>query len=267
MKKLLIIGVIVLAGLWVFKRTHIASYAGTIWSAVRQEAKNQVPTKFELDRIRHEIAQMDGDIRGMVSPIAEHMATISKLRRDLDTNRNTLTGQKAGLLTLTTSLKDGVDPVVIDGQRFSAERARQKMDRDFRSYKLLQTQVATQEKLLVAKEKALDGVREKLNKLISKKRDFEVRLAQLEAEQQLLEAASTGTDLRVDDGRATEIQAAINDIERRQEVQRNTLILLNQGVATDPLPAADQGGATADEVRNYLQGEAAHNGTKTASRK
>jgi chromosome segregation ATPase len=265
MKKLLVIGLIVLAGLWLVRKTHIASYAGTLWCQMRQEAKAQVPTRFELDRIRHEIAQMDNDIRNMVSPIAEHMATIARLRRDIEQNEATLADRKAGLLTLTTSLDKGTDPIDFRGQRLTPERARHQMRRDFNSFKLLQTQLATHRKLLDAKEKALDGTREQLNKLIAKKRDFEVQLANLEAREQMLTVARTGTDLLVDDSRATKIKSDLEGIEHRMDVEQNKLDLINAGVGTTSTPAPEQGSASPDEVRAYIEGRPAGNGTKTAS--
>lgn len=266
MKKLLVLGLVVLAGLWVVRKTSVLSYAGTFWSHVRHEAKAQVPTQFELDRIRHEIAQMDGDIRGMVSPIAEHMAAVSRLRRDIQTTRNNLADQKERLLSMTGLLEKGGDRVSWRGESVPTERLRQQMQRDFSNYKLLQAQLATQEKLLVAKDRALEGTREQLNKLIAKKRDYEVRLARLEAEEQILTVARTGTSLEVDESRATEIQAALDNIEHRQEVEKNKLTILTNGDAlTDHTPGPDQPAASPGEVRDYLQGTP--NNTRTASRK
>jgi chromosome segregation ATPase len=265
MKKLLVIGLIVLGGLWVVRKTNLVSYAGTVWAAVRTEAKAQVPTKFELDRIRHEIARMDGDIRGMVSPIAEHMATISKLRRDIQRTEVTLADQKTALLAMTAALDKGEEHVSYKGQQVPAERIRQQLQRDFSSFKLLETQLDTQRKLLTAKEKTLDGARDQLNKLIAKKRDFEVRLAQLEAEEQLLAVARTGTNFQVDDSRATEIQEALNAIEHRQEVERNMHILTTGDPVTQGVPPPDQPGTSLDEIRAHLQGNPA--ATRTASRK
>jgi peptidoglycan hydrolase CwlO-like protein len=266
MKKLLVVGLIVLAGLWVARKTHVTSYARTLWSQVRQEAKAQVPVKFELDRIRHEIDAMDGDIRNMVSPIAEHMANVAELKRDIDRNKSRLGQQKVSLFTMTTSLKQPGDRVDYKGHTVSAASLRRQMQRDFNNYRRLEEQVATQEKLLAAKERALDAAREQLSRLISKKNEFSIQLAQLEAEQQFIEAAGTGTDLRIDDSRASEIATALAGVRHQQEVARNTLKLLTGELVTDNSPGQEQPGATPDEVRTYLEGNAPGSGTRTAQR-
>jgi chromosome segregation ATPase len=258
MKKILVIGVLVLAGLWLAKRTHVGSYATTAWNHLRQEADSQVPVKFELDRIRGEIDRMDGDIRGMVSPIAEHMASISKLKKDIDRTRTRLTDQKANLLTMTTSLQKD------DGVR-GADQLRHRLQRDFNSYKQLQNTLATREKLLAAKEKSLDAAREKLNKLIALRDDFKVRLAQLEAEEENLQVARSGSDLQVDQSRATEIKAALDAVEHRQEVLRNEINLL-AGELTGPNAPSPATTVNLDEIRNYLQGNGDAE-TRTVSQK
>ena len=63
------------------KRTDVGSYAGTLWSQVTSETKRQIPTRFEIDRARHELAQPRQDIAGMIRPLAEHKATPGPARQ------------------------------------------------------------------------------------------------------------------------------------------------------------------------------------------
>jgi hypothetical protein len=255
-KKALIVGLIVVGGVFLIKKTSLLSYAGTLWCKARQEAKNQVPTKFELDRIRHEIAQMDSDIKGMLSPIAENMAAVKRLGRDVETTRNRLADQKSTLLTMTRDLESNPQFVVYAGEKYSAERVRNKLDRDFASYKRCEAKLKSQENLLEAKERSLSATREQLNKLIAKRREFEVRLAQLEADEETLQIARIGSKgVQLDDSRATDIEAALADIERRHDVQREELELMNGPLASDIIPVQerDRQRVDAQTVRNYLE--------------
>jgi chromosome segregation ATPase len=268
MKKVLIIGLIVVGGLFLVKRTSLCSYAGTLWSKVRQETKNQVPTKFELDRIRHEIAQMDSDIKGMLNPIAENMAAVKRLNRDIETTRARLGDQKGTLLTMTNDLGSNPQFITYGGERFSAERVRLKLDRDFASYKRCESKLKSQENLLEAKERSLSATREQLNKLIAKRREFEVRLAQLEADEETLQIARIGSKgVQLDDSRATEIEAALGEIERRHDVQREELELMNGPLASDIIPVQERDRHSVDvnTVKDYLNNGAGS--ATTASRK
>ncbi|MCS7046320.1 MAG: hypothetical protein NZO58_08190, partial [Gemmataceae bacterium] len=70
MRKAAWVLVIVTAGAFLAKKTNVWSYAGTLWSQVKTETKRQIPTRFEIQRVRHELAQLDGDIARMATPIA-----------------------------------------------------------------------------------------------------------------------------------------------------------------------------------------------------
>jgi len=253
------IGVLVLlVGLFVMRKTSLFSYAGTLWSQVREETKKQVPTKFEIDRVRHELAGMDGDVSTMLRPIAEHMAAINRLKKDIKCTRAGLGEQKAGILTMTKDLDGNPAVLVYAGEEYSAERVRLKLQRDFESYKRCETHLRSQEKLLDAKERSLAAAREQLAKLVSKKREYEIRLAQLEADEETLQIARIGSKLPIEDtNRATEIEAALSEIEHRHEVQRAEAELLNGPSANDFIPVQQRthstNGANVEEIRNYFQ--------------
>lgn len=204
MKKIVTLVLMLAVGFWAAKKVSLFSYAGTLWTKVKTETKNQVPTRFELERVRHEIAQMDSDVSRLIRPIAEQMAAINQLKKDLKTARDNLADQKAGLLALTRDVESNAPVASQTGETYSPERLNQKLQRDFTSYKRLETNLKSQEKLLEAKESALSATRDQLTKLISKKREYEVRLAQLEADEETLQVVRLGTKLEIDDSRATE---------------------------------------------------------------
>src|SRR5262249_46304174 len=67
----------------------VFSYCKTAWVHLTHKAQEQVPLEFELDRIRNEIARLDDDMRGYLSPIAEEMATVKELKRRVKDTRAT----------------------------------------------------------------------------------------------------------------------------------------------------------------------------------
>src|SRR5262245_53901775 len=100
-RKLIITGLLLLGGLWLAKKTSLCSYASVLWAKVKSDVKEQVPTQVELERVRLEIASMDKDISNMLRPIAEQMATINRLKKDMQNSQAKLTEQKTTLLTMT----------------------------------------------------------------------------------------------------------------------------------------------------------------------
>lgn len=81
-KKYLLVGIIgALALMFIGTKTNVFSYVRTGWAHVQKEADATIPTKFEIERIRQEIASLDGDISQMIRPIAEYKAEIQRTRR------------------------------------------------------------------------------------------------------------------------------------------------------------------------------------------
>jgi hypothetical protein len=154
--------------------------------------------------------------------------------------------------------------LVYAGEEYSAGRVRRKLQRDFESYKRCETHVQSQEKLLDAKERSLTAAREQLAKLVAKKREYEIRLAQLEADEETLQIARIGSKIPLEESnRASEIEAALADIEHRHEVERAEVDLMNGPFANDFIPVQQRTagpGATLEEIRNYFQGQGSSNG-------
>jgi len=204
------------AGLWVAaKTTHLGSYAGTLWSQVRSEGKRQISTKFEIQRARHEVAQLDKDISGMIRPIAEYKAALQQLEKDIHQGQTNITDRRETLLRLTRELESKPTIVTVSGRPISAEKAKAALERDFEGFQRLEKHVDSLKKLQDAKQQSLEAAQEQLAKLISKKREFEVRLAQLETDEETLQIASVGNKMAVDDNRASASERAATRSPRR----------------------------------------------------
>lgn len=268
MKKLLIVGMIgAVALIAIATKTNLCSYAGTFFSSVQREAKNSVPTKFELERVRHEIASLDSDISNMIRPIAEYKSIIEKMRKDITKNQGKIEEQKKTMLTVVEDLKDEPKVLEYGGKKFTAEQVRRQLARDTESLKHLEKTTRTQLQVLEAKEQALRATQDQLAKVIAKKREYEVRLAQLEADEESLKVAAIGTEFKFDSSRATQIEEALTAIEQRQDVARKEIELRNGELVNNiPLHDRTRTPTSLDAIRAYLEGHE-QPADKTASNK
>jgi chromosome segregation ATPase len=262
MKKVLVAVLVIGACVYFVKKSSVFSYASTVWSHVKTETKNAVPTRFELDRARHEIANLDDDIGTMIRPIAEYKATIVRLKKDITLAEKALDEQKGVLLSMTGDLEGNPTVLVYAGEEYAADRVRAKLSKDFASYQRLEANLKSQRKLLEAKETSLKATQEQLAKVIDKKREYEVRLAQLEAEEETLKIARIGSNLQIDNSRSTQIEAALADIENRHNVLRAEVELTGT-LANDVIPVQErrQNRMDVQAIRAYLEGT-----TTTAAR-
>jgi len=258
MCKKIALGVIVaLVGLWVVQKTHVASYAATLFAKGKDTVRGQIPRGLELARVQHEIQQLDRDYQGLLGPIAEKMAAIKKLDREIATAKDNLQEQRKDLLALTNAVDARETLITCGSVNYSLDQAKVKLARDFATFKKLEAHMASREKLLEAENRNLAATRDQLDKLISQKREFEIRLAQLEAEEATLEVARIRTPLVTDEGRVADIKKTLDRIEQAQNVEQFEHVLGQQyGTKIgDAQPEAQPRAVDLNEIRSHLQGK------------
>lgn len=236
----------------VAKKTDVGSYAGTVWSRVRQETRRQIPTRFEIERARHELAGLEREITGQVRPLAEHKAALAQLEKDIAQTESSIEKRRESLLRLTQALEKNPTSVTIGEREVAADKAHAALDRDFESFRRLEGHLDSLRKLQEARRSALEASQEQLAKLVSKKREFEVRLAGLEADEETLRIAAIGNPIAADDNRAAAIEAALRDIEQRQQVRRAELEIAQGDLISDALQPTTPRPNLAS-IRSHLQ--------------
>src|SRR3974390_1565498 len=148
MKKYLILGAIgLIAVAAIAAKTSAWRYLRTAACQVSAQAKGNVPTKFELERIRNEITALDGDIGQMVRPIAEYKSAIDKLRKDIARSETTLDKQKKLLLEVVEDLQAGKQ-IVINDRTIAPDQVRRQLQRDTDRMKVLEKQLGVQRQVL-----------------------------------------------------------------------------------------------------------------------
>ena len=258
MKKMLIVGMIGAVALFVIaKKTNVFSYGSTFISQVATDAKNQVPTKFELDRIRNEIAALDGDISQMIRPVAEYKADIGKLRDDIAKNQTNINEKKKVLLAFVEKLEGNPKEVVCGAKRIPADRVKDEVQRQSEKLKVLEKSVKAHQQMLEAKEISLKATQEQLAKVVSKKREFEVRLAQLEAMDQTLQVQRIVSNIKIDTSRATQIDDALQGVEKKLNADMHELDMIKNDVANINLFEREPEPLDLSAIRGYLEGNEA----------
>jgi hypothetical protein len=253
MKKILVIGVLVLGGLWVCKKTNLCSYASTLWAKGQRAVKGQVPRQFELDRIRNEIEKLDNHVRAMLGPIAEKQAALKRLERDVKNARANRDRMREDLLSLTKKVEAGTETITWDDQDYTLEQGKVRLAREFVTFKALDTSLKTREQLLAAQRESLRLAHEQLRRIAEQKGHFEARLAQLDATEEYLALQAVSSPLRIDEGPVADIKNTLDSIEQSQEVEKEKRVLESQfgsrpNTAAQPCCPA----VNTQEIRSFL---------------
>jgi len=260
-----VIGLAVLA-----KTTNVSSYVSTLWSQARTAAKQQVPTKFEIDRIRNDIASLDQDLDRLIRPIADHKVAVERLRKDVARDEEKLAEQKKVLLDATNAVKTAQkgDKLVYGGKSYSVDQVKTKIALDFESYKRFEGNLTAQKDLLKSKENTLQAAQEQLTTFIAKKQEFSLQLAQLEAYNEVNQVAAVGSDIKIDTTRLATIAQSLSELRETVEKDRMVLEMRNGILATNGIQLNQPQSSVAvdlEAIQTHLEGNGNANAKATTT--
>ena len=171
MKKLLIVGMIGAVALFVIaKKTHTFSYVTTLCASVTKETQESIPTKFEIERIRNEIANLDGDVGNMIRPIAEFKAEIERCaghQQEPGVGRRSQEGFARRRWKLEAAEKADKGFVTLQQQAIPGRKVKSQLQRG-RKREAREKNLKTQQQVLEAKEASLKATQEQLAKVVSR---------------------------------------------------------------------------------------------------
>jgi chromosome segregation ATPase len=226
----------------------------TMFKKAHNAIEAQVSPEFELERIRDQIAQLGPDMHKNISRIAEQMVAVEALERDVQTCQVNLDKRKTSLLAMTNALETG------DTQRVKfyggASDLKRRLERELKTYKTCDKELAGKQKILEAKKQELDTARAQLSEIKEQKAQLESLVAQYEAELATLRLEQTRSKFKLDDSRLGDIKGAFENLRQKIDVERKKIELSGQyfpeATFTGPTKEEPSSKDIASEVRATL---------------
>jgi chromosome segregation ATPase len=258
LKKVAIVALVVVAGLFLLNRTDLGSYMGTAWKKVRSGAADQVPLEFEIERLKNEVSQLVPDMKKNLKVLADEMVAVENLKRDVEESRVALDKQRTKVLALKTDLEKNRDNAVVSfgGRQYSTARLQEKLAREWKAFQLGEQGLKAKEELLVAKEEAIDVARQQLSAMRQKKEQMEVEVARLETLVKTERLRETQSNFQLDDSRVARIQAGIQAVRDRLQSRAIEASLHAKFVDELELPAEQR--VKTDELLKEINSSLGH---------
>jgi chromosome segregation ATPase len=270
-RKIGIAALAVVAGMFILKSTHLGAYARTAWHKVRTGIKHEVPIEFQIDTIRQEVTQLMPDMRKNISLVARETIELQRLHEQVETVQIKLDNELDSVAALRNSLQDATATVSFKGRKLSLERAQDLLARKIDACKTCQTELKAKKDLLEAREAGLEAEREKLAGMKQQKENYEVQIAQLEAQLKTLRLAQARSNFQLDDSRLSRIKGMIDDVRSQMQVEEKTAQLVGEFCTDEASPPASTKPAKtkADVIQaaNELLGDSPKNSPKLAESK
>lgn len=173
-------------------------------------------------------------------------------------NQKIVDEKKAKLLAHFDKLDGNHKFVAINGRDVPLEKFKAELQRQTEIVKNQELNLKTQRQVLEAKEKSLKATQEQLAKVVSKKREYEARLAELEALDQSLQVARIASDIKIDNSRATQIEDALRKLEDKLRADGAELEMKRGDANNLNLFEREPEPLDLTALRNYLEGNDAN---------
>ncbi len=257
-KKTLFVGAAVLLLVSLFSVRGMVSYVTTAVDKVEDQFKSNVPVKFEIERARRMLKDLGPEIERNMHLIAREEVAVAKLDRELSQNETQLAKSRDEILRLKGDLESGNSHFVYAGRSYSSGDVKTDLANRFQYYKTSEATVDQLKKVMRARENGLHAAREKLESMLSAKRQLAVDIENLEARLKMIEVAQTTSEFNFDDSQLARTRDLISDIGTRLDVTEK---LMNQHVQlSDRIPLEEDQAAAEDVLdavtRHFSQGQA-----------
>lgn len=238
------------------------SYLKTCGNSVREAVKREVPIEFEVSRAKRMVEDLMPEIRHSMHVIAEQQVEVEHLTKQIAERESRLAEQEATILSMRSDLDDTEQVSFRYGRvNYTKAEVEKDLDRRFKRFVSASESLKSDQQILSARQKTLEANREKLENMLSSKRDLEVQIAQLEARFKAVQAAETVSQLAIDDSELNRAKTLIRDLNKQLDVKEK--LMDNEGEFAGLIPADDVNelptGDVLEEIDTYFKTKATKN--------
>jgi chromosome segregation ATPase len=252
LRKLILVAVVGGLAFAAVKGTKWMSYVRSEWRSIQESAENAVPPEREIERLRSEVGNLDEDTLKLVKHLARlqsDQADILKREKDLTARKSevsqTLSTQEQAVRTAEDRTKAGESNVLVTfgKQEFSLAVAKIRLKESVREYTDIEKELDRVRAKVVAQQRIIDKLEKQRHAMGTLKHDLEMAITDLENQlaELKLERMQASYDVegryQHDESRVAQIKESIAKLQKRFDVERRELTLLQEPESTPATPS------------------------------
>lgn len=242
--------------------TNLGSYANLAWKKVQNAAAQSVPIEVEIERLKEEAKKLQPDLNKNIALVANEMAQVDKMDREITVTRTNLAEQKGKLVQMANWIESGETQFIAEGKVYSRDQVAERMDRNWKSYKRSESELKFREKELAIRKKTLDSAKDQLDAMKDKEKELKLAIAELESELKSVRVEQTRSQFQMDDSRLSDIKQSIEELRTRVNAERYKVELEGRLTSTGTVPEkvdVQPVKNLAKEIKEALEGSAVAN--------
>jgi hypothetical protein len=199
------------------------SYLSTSVKSVRHAIKREVPLEFEVQRARHMVARLDGEVRKCLHVIAEEEVNFEELKKDLDAQVVLHERQKEQILTQRKDLELKQATYTYGGRIYTVSDVQRDLADRFSRYQTVEETLNSRRQVLASREKSLVAARKKLDAMLDAKERLLADVESLDAKLKTLDALQVANAIEMDDSQVSQARRLISELGRRVAIEQKLL--------------------------------------------
>ncbi len=216
-----VVGLALVGGL-VFGK-DLTSYLHSSARAIRTAAKDAIPIEFELQRAKDLLEGILPEMQTNVRVIATEEVEVASLESDVQRNQKALEQEQARLAQMADAMSIQQVSYTFGGRDYTREQVKNDLARRFDRYKEAESVQESKKRLLESRKGSLVAAMQRLEKTREQKALLEQKIATLEGQYRLVQAAAAGSQLQVDDTKLAQTEKLIGEIKKRLDVAERVL--------------------------------------------
>ena len=220
-RKVVVVGGLVLLGCGLVFGTGALSYFSTTAGYISESVAESVPVGFEIDRARGMIKDLAPEVEKNMKLIAKEEVRIKRLQEQIAGTETRLEKEKDQILRLKGDLESARGIYEYAGRSYTAEQVRADLANRFKRYRTGEATLESWQQILGARQQGAAAAREKLEGMLAAKRQLEVEVENLVARQQMIAAAKATSQYQFDESRLGRVKELVASLQTRLDVADN----------------------------------------------
>jgi len=238
-KKLLIVAVVGGLAVAAVKGTKWASYVRSEVKSWREAAEDAVPPEKEIERLRGEVKMLDEDTIKIVKQLARlqsDQADLGNREKSLETKksevREVMHSREAAVREAEQKAKSGEANVyvIFGDQKYSLANAKQKLKDTVADYQAFDKELTHVRAKSETQQRIIDKLDRQRLEMGRLKTDLDLAIDGLQEQVQALNLQQMESKYQTDDTRVAQIKESIAKVNKRLDIQRRELSMLQDTV-------------------------------------
>ena len=232
-KKLIVVGVIAAAAVFVLKGTKFFGYAKQEVASWKEWADDQIPVEKKITQMRKDVASLDKDIEA----VKTELATAIVRERDLIAQKTELeavvNAEQTRVLAQGEAIKDVAEKanasrsatVKYGSATVSVAEAKERLARDVNVLKAKKVQLAALSQSAEQHGRIKETLEKQFDEMRRQKEELKAQIDAVEAEYKALQLQQTESKYQTDDTRLARIKENLRNLRTKLDVEKEKLKL------------------------------------------